>query len=114
MRSVCLLRDNKGDGIRVYLHINEMTRLSFRVIQLVIMLDGISANITEGILFPSEDVNAGAFRLLAMNGDTEGLLRFFLHELARETKYFVADDVFVRRLIPPLAGVWVVAEALHR
>ena len=60
------------------------------------MLDGISAIITEGVLFPSEDVEAGACRLLAIHGDADGVLRFVLHELARETKYFVAADVLVR------------------
>ena len=77
------------------------------------MLDGISAIITEGALFSSEDVDAGAFHLLAMKGDVEGFLHLFLHELACETKYFVTDDVSVRRHIPPLDGLWVVPEALH-
>jgi hypothetical protein len=114
VRSACLLGDGMRDGIRVSLHVDEMTRLFFRVLQLVIMLDGTSAIITEGALFPSEDVEAGAFRLLAMHGDAEGILRFVLHELARATKHFVAADVFVRRRILPLVGLWIVAEALDR
>ena len=114
MRSACLLGDGMRDGIRVSLHIDEMTRLFFRFLQLVIMLDGVSAIIMEGVLFPLEDVETGALCLLAMHGDAEGLLRFVLHELARETKHFVAADVFVRRRILPLVGLWIVAEALDR